>query len=108
LRGNRFTLGGAMKHWSKCLLLTLWAIGMPASTPLAISAAATPAQMHVTARIRAELVANAATQKLARIVTRPQSLSRLEQVLLFGLGLGLVALQVRRRHEILSTPRLLT
>ena len=84
-----------MKHWLKCLLLATSIFVPPSSTPsLAVSAPHPSAQTSLPMRSR-ELV-----------TSRPGSMSRTEQLLLFSFSLGLVALQLRRKHEMLTAPRL--
>src|SRR5436305_806909 len=93
------TQGVCMKHWLKCLLLATSIFVLPSSTPsLAISAPHALTQTSPLPHAHAELVTAAAN--------RPPSMSRVEQLLLFSFSLGLVALQLRRKHEILIAPRL--
>lgn len=95
-----------MKHWLKCLLLAISIFILPSSTPsLAISASHPPTRTGLWARSPRELVAPAAAG-LRRLINRPPSLSRMEQLLLFSFSSSLVVLQLRRKHEILSAPRL--
>lgn len=95
-----------MKHWLKCLLLAMSIFVLPSSTPsLAISASHPLTRTGLSARSPRELVAPAAAG-LRRLINRPPSLSRMEQLLLFSFSSGLVVLQLRRKHEILSAPRL--
>ena len=93
-----------MKHRLKCLLLaTSIFVLLPSSTPsLAISAPHPSMQTSLPVRSPGELVTSAA----ARIIDRPPSMTRMEQLLLFAFSLGLVALQLRRKHDILIAPRL--
>jgi hypothetical protein len=85
-----------MKHWLKCLLLATSIFAPPSSTPsLAVSAPPPLTQTSAPMRGQRELV-----------TSRPTSMSRTEQLLLFSFCLGLVALQLRRKHEILTAPRL--
>jgi hypothetical protein len=92
-----------MKHWLKCLLLATSIFVLPSSTPsLAISASHSSVQTSLRLRAHAELVTSAAS----RLINRPPSMSRMEQLLLFSFSLGLVALQLRRKHELLIAPRL--
>jgi hypothetical protein len=92
-----------MKHWLKCLLLATSIFVLPSSTPsLAISASHPSVQTSLRLRAHAELVRSAAS----RLINRPPSMSRMEQLLLFSFSLGLVALQLRRKHELLIAPRL--
>ena len=97
-----------MKHWLKCLLLAISIVVLPSSTPsLAISASHPPTGTNLWVRSPRELVAPA-TAGIRRLINRPPSLSRMEQLLLFSFSLGLVALQLQRKHELLSAPRLPT
>jgi hypothetical protein len=92
-----------MKHWLKCLLLATSIFVLPSSTPsLATSASHPLTQTSSLMSAHGELAA----QTALRLINRPPSLSRMEQLLLVSFSLGLVALQLRRRHEILIAPRL--
>jgi hypothetical protein len=93
-----------MKHWLKCLLLATSIFVLPSSsTPSqAISAPHPLTQPSLPVRAHGELVTSAA----ARLINRPPSMSRMEQLLLLSFSLGLVALQLRRKHEMLIAPRL--
>ena len=91
-----------MKHWLKCLLVATSIFAIPSSTPsLAISAPHPSMQTGLRLRAHAELVTSAA----GRLINRPAALSRMEQLLLFSFSLGLVGLQLHRKHEILIAPR---
>ena len=95
-----------MKHRLKCLLLAMSIFVLPSSTPsLAISASHPPTGTSLWARSPGELVAPA-TAGLRRLINRPPAMSRMEQLLLLSFSLGLIALQLQRKHEILSAPRL--
>ena len=95
-----------MKQRLTCLLLAMSIFVLPSSTPsLAISASHPLTGANLWARNPRELVAPA-TAGLRRLINRPPSMSRMEQLLLFSFSLSLVALQLQRRHEILSAPRL--
>jgi len=72
---------------------------------LAISASHPLTRTGLWAQSPRELVAPAAAG-LRRLINRPPSLSRMEQLLLFSFSSSLVVLQLRRKHEILSAPRL--
>jgi hypothetical protein len=92
-----------MKHWLKCLLLATSIFVLPSSTPsLAISAPQPATQTSLRLRAHAELVTSASS----RLINRPAAMSRMEQLLLFSFSLGLVGLQLHRKHEILIAPRL--
>jgi hypothetical protein len=92
-----------MKHWLKCLLLATSIFVLPSSTPSrAISAPHPLTQTSLPVSAHGELVTSAA----ARLINRPPSMTRMEQLLLFSFSLGLVALQLRRKHDILTAPRL--
>jgi len=85
-----------MKHWLKCLLLATSIFVLPSSTPsLATSASHPLTQTSLPIPAHEELV-----------TPPPASMSRMEQLLLLSFSLGLVALQLRRKHEILTAPRL--
>lgn len=92
-----------MKHWLKCLLLATSIFALPSSTSsLAISAPHALIETSLRTRVHGELV----TSDASRLINRPPSMSRMEQLVLLAFGLSLVALQLRRRHNILSAPRL--
>jgi hypothetical protein len=93
-----------MKHWLKCLLLATSIFVLPSSAPsLAISASRPSTQ---TSSLMTTSHGELATQTALRLINRPPSMSRMEQLLLVSFSLGLIALQLRRRHEILIAPRL--
>jgi hypothetical protein len=92
-----------MKHWLKCLLLATSIFVLPSSTPsLAISASHPLTEPSSLMSAHGEL----GTPTALRLINRSPSMSRVEQLLLVPFSLGLVALQLRRRHEILIAPRL--
>jgi hypothetical protein len=96
-----------MKHWSKYLLVGMLIFVLPSSTrSLAISAPHPPIQTGLLASAPGELVAPAVAPGLSRIINRAPSLSRMEQLLLFCFSLGLVVLQLQRKHDTLNAPRL--
>ena len=96
-----------MKHLPKCLLLAMSIFVLPSSTPsLAVSASHPLTGTSLWVRSPRELVAPAAAAGLRRLINRPPSMSRMEQLLLLSFSLSLMALQLHRKHAILSAPRL--